>query len=179
MKNIDRVLDEARADMMPFDSWELLPKESTEAYAAFCVYRNLGFKRSIRLAFDSVADNDAYSKSYGSWRKWAVEYRWKQRAADFDRCNEQIKQTENRKTIEAQAEKQREVTAKMLDVVNKKLDTMKPEDLPVNGVTIWVEAVNKSNKDIAEIIQTTVMTPNGQIENKQGEFNFVSDFKGL
>jgi len=147
MKNIDKVLEEARAEIMPFNSWEFLPKESPEAFAAFVVYRDLGFDRSIKKAIEKVSDNSnsvcAYSKSYGSWRKWAVDYRWKERAADFDRYNEQLKQTENRKTIEAQAEKHREVTGLMLDVVKKKLQTMQPDDLSAGGVVEFVETAVK------------------------------------
>jgi len=179
MKNIDKVLEEARADMMPFYSWELLPKESAEAFAAFCVFRDLGFGRNIRKAIDSVKNDDAFSQSYGSWRKWAVDYRWKERAVDYDRYNEQLKQTENRKTIEAQAEKHREVTGKMLDVAIKKLDTMKPEDLSPGGVVEFVQTSAKTNKEIVELMQISGLTPNGKTESKQGEFNFVSDFQGL
>ena len=179
MKNIDKILEEARAEIMPFNSWEFLPKESGEAFAAFCVYRDLGFSRTIKKAIDKVANDDAYSNSYGTWRKWAVDFRWKERAVDFDRCNEQLKQTENRKTIEAQAEKQREVTGLMLDVVKNRVQTMKPEELPISGVTEWVQVVVKIEKDIANTVCGT-NSPNGNNETAiQGEFNFVSDFKGL
>ena len=178
MKNIDKVLEEARAEIMPFNSWEFLPKESGEAFAAFVVYRDLGFDRSIKKAIEKVSDNSnsfcAYSKSYGSWRKWAVDYRWKERAADFDRYNEQLKQTENRKTIEAQAEKHREVTGKMLDVAIKKLDTMNPDDLSPSGVVEFVQVAVKTDIDGAGFI-----LPNGKTEVKQGKLNFVSDFQGL
>ena len=175
MKNIDKVLDEAKSGMMPFNSWELLPKESPEAFAAFVVYRDMGFGRNIKLAIEKVADNSAYSKSYASWRKWAVDYRWKERVADYDRYDEQMKQNEHRKTIEAQAEKHRQVTGKMLDVAIKKLDTMKPEDLTPSGVVEFVQVAVKTDRDGAGFI-----LPNGKTETaKQDELNFVSDFQGL
>jgi len=179
MKNIDKVLDEAKAGMMPFNSWELLPNESAEAFAAFVVYRDLGFGRNIKLAIEKVADNSnsvcAYSQSYASWRKWAANYRWKERAADYDRYDEQMRQNEHRKTIEAQGEKHREVTGLMLDVAKKKLQTMKPENLTAGGVVEFVQTAVKIQNDNAGLI-----TPNGKTETaKQGEFNFVSDFKGL
>jgi len=179
MKNIDKVLDEARADQMPFNSWELLPKESPEAFAAFVVYRDLGFGRTIKKAIDKVADNSnsvcAYSKSYGTWRKWAVEYRWKERAADYDRYDEQMRQNEHRKTIEAQAEKHREVTGLMLDVAKQKLQTMKPDDLSVGGVVEFVQVAVKIQNDNVGLISPNVKNDTA----KQGEFNFVSDFQGL
>jgi len=179
MKSIDRVLDEAKAGMMPFNSWELLPKESAEAFAAFVIYRDLGFGRNIKLAIEKVADNSAYSQSYSSWRKWAAEYRWKERAADYDRYDEQMKQNEHRKTIEAQGEKHREVTGLMLDVAKKKLQTMQPDDLSASGVVEFVETAVKIQNDNADLLLTSGLTPNNKVETKQGEFNFVSDFQGL
>jgi len=175
MKNIDKVLDEAKAGMMPFNSWELLPKESAEAFAAFVVYRDLGFGRNIKLAIEKVVNNSSYSQSYASWRKWAADYRWKERAADYDRYDEQMRQNEHRKTIEAQGEKQREVTGLMLDVAKKKLQTMKPDDLSAGGVVEFVQTAVKIQNDNA-----VIMTPNIKNEStKQGEFNFVADFQGL
>jgi hypothetical protein len=180
MKNFDKVIEEARSGVMPFYSWELLPKESAEAFAAFVVYRDLGFGRCIRTAIDSVKENNSYSQSYGSWRKWAVDYRWKERAADFDRYNEQLKQTENRKTIEAQAEKHREVTGLMLDVAKKRLQTMKPDDLSSGGVVEFVQTAVKIQNDNALLITPNVKNDNAKLETSfQGEFNFVSDFQGL
>ena len=180
MKNIDKVLDEAKSGMMPFNSWELLPKESPEALAAFVVYRDLGFGRNIKLAIEKVADNSSYSQSYASWRKWAVDYRWKERAADYDRYDEQMKQNEHRKTIEAQGEKHREVTGLMLDVAKKKLQTMNPDDLSAGGIVEFVQTAVKIQNDNACLMQTSGLTPNVKNETtKQGEFNFVADFKGL
>ena len=179
MKNIDKVLDEAKAGMMPFNSWELLPNESAEAFAAFVVYRDLGFGRNIKLAIEKVADNSnsvcAYSQSYASWRKWAADYRWKERAADYDRYDEQMRQNEHRKTIEAQAEKHREVTGLMLDVAKQKLQTMKPDDLSVGGVVEFVQVAVKIQNDNVGLISPNVKNDTA----KQGEFNFVSDFQGL
>ena len=86
-----------------------------------------------------------------------------------------MRQNEHRKTIEAQGEKHREVTGLMLDVAKKKLQTMKPDDLSTGGVVEFVQTAVKIQNDNANII-----TPNGKTETaKQGEFNFVSDFKGL
>jgi hypothetical protein len=85
-----------------------------------------------------------------------------------------MKQTELRKTIEAQGEKHREVTGKMLDVISKKLDTMNPAELSQNNVTEWVQTAIKTEREMAGLV-----TPNGKTEIKQGELNFVQDFQGL
>ena len=50
MKDIDKVIEEAKAELLPFASWEKLPRESGAAYAAFCAYRDYGPERNIRKA---------------------------------------------------------------------------------------------------------------------------------
>jgi len=79
-----------------------------------------------------------------------------------------------RKTIEAQGEKQRMVTGKMLDVVSKKLDTMNPADLTQDSLPEWVQTAIKAEREAAGLV-----APNGKPETKQGELNFTSDFEGL
>ena len=38
MTDIDKVIEEARAEMLPFESWEQLKGESSAAFSAFCVF---------------------------------------------------------------------------------------------------------------------------------------------
>jgi hypothetical protein len=47
---MDKAIEEAKASVMPFESWERLPGESGLAYSAFCAYRDLGLERNIRKA---------------------------------------------------------------------------------------------------------------------------------
>ena len=175
MTDIEKTIEEARKEMLPFNSWERLPKESSAAFAGFCVYRDLGFERNIKKAVESIEkDKRVRVRKYGTWRNWAVQFRWNERAADYDRYIESMKQTELRKTIEAQGERHRQITGKMLDVVEKKLDTMNPADLAQGTVTDWVQTAVKVEREIAGLI-----TSDGKTEPKQGELNFVSDFQGL
>ncbi|MDR0487392.1 MAG: hypothetical protein LBG91_04010 [Treponema sp.] len=82
----------------------------------------------------------------------------------YDRYLEKLKQAEVRKTIEAQGQKHREVTGKMLDAVKKKLDAMNPEDLTQRAATEWVQTAIKAEREAAGLV-----TPNGKGEPKQGE----------
>jgi hypothetical protein len=68
----------------------------------------------------------------------------------------------------------------MLDVAKKKLQTMQPDDLSAGGVVEFVETAVKIQNDNVDLLLTSGLTPNGKNETtKQGEFNFVADFKGL
>ena len=175
MTEIDKTIEKVIADNLPFESWERLQGETSAAFSAFCSYRDYGLERNIRKAVEAVEkDVTAQAKKYKVWRNWSTQYRWRDRAADYDKYIERLKQAEMRKTIEAQGEKHREVTKKMLDVVSKKLDTMNPADLSQGSVSEWVQTAIKADREAAGLV-----TPNGKPEVKQGELNFVSDFQGI
>ncbi len=175
MTDIDKAIEEAKAEVLPFESWERLPGETGAAFSAFCAFRDCGTERNIRKAVESVEkDVGVQAKKYRVWRNWSTAYRWRERVADYDKYIERLKQSEMRKTIEAQGEKQRVVTGKMLDVVNKKLDLMNPADLSDGNLTEWVQTAIKAEREAAGLVAN-----NGKPEVKQGELNFTSDFQGL
>jgi hypothetical protein len=173
MNDFDKVIEEAKADMMPFESWERLRGETGKAYAAFCAFRDLGAERNIRKAVETVEkDITAQGKRYRVWRNWSTAYRWHERAADYDRYTEKLKAGELRKTIEAQGEMHRAVTGKMLDVVKKKLDLMDPVELTQGNVSEWVQTAIKAEQITSNRYQVTG-------NKEQGELAFVSDFQNL
>ena len=42
MTDFDKAIDEAKADMLPFESWERLAGETSAAFSAFCAFRDCG-----------------------------------------------------------------------------------------------------------------------------------------
>ena len=189
MTDMDKAIEEARAAVLPanlrFDeSWERLSGESGLAYAAFCAFRDYGPERNIRKAaegqFGKAELSDAkietaIAKIYRVWRNWCSQFRWRERAADYDNYTDKLKQAEKRKTIEAQEEKHRAVTGKMLAVVEKKLDLMDPADLTQGTVTEWAETAIRAEREAAGLV-----APNGgKAEPKQGKINFTPEFNGL
>ena len=66
----------------PFKSWEIrLPEEPPKAFKAFCLFRAMGYKRSIKACMEL---NGIEPKKYGSWARYARLYRWNERAAAYD-----------------------------------------------------------------------------------------------
>jgi hypothetical protein len=185
MTDFDKAIEEAKAEALPYESWERLPGETSYAFAAFCIFRDLGAERNLRKAVSvsitsGVNNEAACAKSYSGWRNWSFKYRWRERVADYDRYIEKLKQAELRKTIEAQGEKHRQVTGKMLDVVQKKLDTMNPQELTQGNVTEWVNTAIKAEREAWQSEDCLgLVSSGGKPEVKQGEINFDLDFQGL
>jgi hypothetical protein len=72
MSDIDKTIEQVKADIMPFESWERLQGESSSAFAAFCAFRDFGLERNIRKAVESVEKDSAVcAKRYRVWRNWS------------------------------------------------------------------------------------------------------------
>jgi hypothetical protein len=202
VRDFEKVLESAKAAVMPFESWERLPGENAGAFAAFCAFRDYGPERNIRKAAEAAvraqagaetgeaaarkaADGSyrhpcddlsrAIGKRYRVWRQWAVQYKWRERAADYDTYLDGLRREEQRKTIEAQGEVHRMITGKMLNVVSKKLDLMAPEELKQETVTEWVETAIKAEREAAGLV-----TKDGKESAKSGAtIAFQPEFEGL
>jgi hypothetical protein len=176
MTDIEKTIEAARAAVLPFESWERLPGESAAAYGAFCVYRDCGAERNIRRAVEADGKDAAKrEKRYRVWRNWSAAFRWRERAADYDRYTEKLKLTELRKSIEAAGEKRRTITGKMLDVVGRKLDLMDPADLTHGAVAEWVETAIRAGRETEDLMAKN----GGKTGFLQGEISFSPEFDGI
>jgi hypothetical protein len=172
----EKIFDKVKEDLLPFNCWEKLNKESSAAYAAFCVFRDYGSDRNIKRAVAlAECDKSKQLKKYRIWRNWSNQFQWFKRAADYDVYLDKLKQAERRKTIEQREEAYREVTGKMLRVVNKKLDLMDAGELSQNNVTEWMTAAVKTEREVFGIVDKKDNVAGSQ----QLQLNFNSDFEGL
>jgi hypothetical protein len=186
VNDIGKIIEEAKAGLLPFESWERLAGESSSAYAAFCYFRDYGPGRNIRKAVEASFTENGESvegeaallvgKKYRMWRQWAAKFRWNKRAADYDSYLDGLKQAEMRKTIEEQGRVHRAITGKMLQVVSKKLDMMNPEELKDGTVTEWVETAIRAEREAAGL---AVSGGKADGAAKQGEINFTPEFEGI
>jgi hypothetical protein len=182
MTDFYKAIEEAKAEVMPFDCWERLPGETGKAYTAFCAFRDYGPERNIRKAVEGFEkDETKREKRYRVWRNWSTQFRWRERAADYDKYTERLKQAELRKTIEAQGEKHRQVTGKMLDVVQKKLDTMNPEDLTQGNVSEWAQTAIRAEREAGQFADANCLGVSASRNSmpKQGELVFTPEFNGI
>jgi len=81
MTDTDKIIAEARAEMLPLESCERLTGETSAAFAAFCVYRDFGLtgisagklkmwkKTRMSVRYDTIR--------YRFWRNWSTQFRWR------------------------------------------------------------------------------------------------------
>lgn len=71
------------------EPWERQIGETSKAYQAFCVYRDMGPDRSLRKVARTL------HKSLTIIRDWSVKYNWVERAAEWDAEQDRIIRKEN------------------------------------------------------------------------------------
>jgi hypothetical protein len=105
-----------------------------------------------------------------------MSFQWFKRAEDYDLYLDRLKLAERRKTIETREEAYREVTGKMLAVVGKKLDVMRPEELSQGSVTEWAKTAIETER---EIFGLAAEKKNREEGGRQLEINFSPEFEGV
>lgn len=115
----------------PEKSWEKkLIDESPKAFKAFCFFRAMGYKRSIKACMEM---HGIEPKKYGSWARYARLYHWNERAAEYDAYI--AKETERELLAERVERKRRQM--EMLngfdELVGKRLKTLDLEKLDADG----------------------------------------------
>ncbi len=118
--------------------WERLPNESSKAYQAFCIYRDLGVMRSIR----KVAQNRGKPKSITWLNNWSVKYNWVERVKAYDDYMEQEKRKAQEQAILEMVDRHSNEAIGLQQIALKRLKQLNPEDLTVKDVlNFLVEAI--------------------------------------
>lgn len=73
-------------------AWDMLAGETTPAFLAFCVYRDLGVNRSIDAAFraskgslpGAIPPGEKKPAAPGRWSLWAMQHEWVNRSRQYD-----------------------------------------------------------------------------------------------
>src|SRR5262245_34135674 len=120
--------------------WEQQPRESSRAFGAFCSYRDLGPRRSLRAAAAAFYKRTS-SALERQLDKWSRAFRWVERVNAWDRhldaeaCKAQVEA--RREMQERHVREARALQAKALE----RLRTLCPEELgPSELLRYFVEA---------------------------------------
>ena len=152
--------------------WEVrLEAESPKAFKAFCMFRNMGYKRSIKACLEL---HEIDPKKYGSWSRYARLFNWNERAALYDEYV--AKQTERELIAERVERKKRQMD--MLNefdgLVAKRLKTLDPQELDADGAMDLLERSAKLDSFITGADKENTKPVQGELA-----INFVDSFKGV
>jgi hypothetical protein len=155
-------------------SWEKrLPGESAQAFNAFSMYRSMGFRRSIK---GILTLHDIPAERYGSWSRWSRKFNWTDRAAEYD---EYVAKESEKMVIAEHAERRKhimEMLTKFDNLVDRRLDSLKAEELTAGGSMDLLERSAKLDGYVsgADAKKDAENTKPGQLE-----INFVDGFDGV
>lgn len=154
-------------------SWEKrLIGEPPKAFKAFCLFRAMGYKRSIKACMEL---NGIEPKKYGSWARYARLYQWNERASAYD---EYIAKETERELLAERIERrkrQMEMLNGFDELVGKRLKTLDPEKLDADSAMDLLERSAKLDSFITGADKEAAKAP------VQGELSisFVDSFKGV
>jgi hypothetical protein len=130
--------------------WEQQPKESSRAYGAFCAYRDLGPRRSLRAAAEAF-----YGRSSAALEsqvdKWSRAFGWVERVGAWDRHLDaearKAQEESRREMVERHIREARALQAKALE----RLRALCPEELgPADLLRYIVEAAKLERLALGE-----------------------------
>ena len=156
----------------PLNSWEKrLDDEPPKAFKAFCLFRSMGYKRSIKACMEMHGIDP---KKYGSWARYARLYRWNERALEYDTYI--AKETEREILAERveRRKKQMEMLNGFDELVGKRLKTLKPEDLNADSAMDLLERSAKLDSFITGADKENAKPVQGELA-----ISFVDSFKDL
>jgi len=140
--------------------WERQPHESSKAYAAFCIYRDLGAERSLDKAL-AAANKKPTNRRH--WARWMDKYNWLERARAYDDYLERKKREEKEKAILEMAERHARLAMAFQQRVAERLREINPSELSPSDMVKWLDVATKlerlSRGEPTEIGKQEVMLP--------------------
>jgi hypothetical protein len=143
--------------------WEQQPGESSRAFGAFCAYRDLGPRRSLRAAAQAFYGRAAAALER-QLDKWSRAFGWVERAGAWDRHLDaearRAQEQARRDMAERQAREARALQAKAVE----RLRTLRPEELgPADVLRFFVEATKLERLALGEpeVVQRQELTGRG------------------
>ena len=152
--------------------WEKrMDDEPPKAFKAFCLYRSMGYKRSIKACLEL---NGIEPKKYGSWARYARLYKWQERAAAYD---EYLAKETDREILAERVERrkrQMEMLNGFDEIVAKRIKTLNPDDLNADGAMELLERSAKLDSFITGADKENAKPVQGELA-----ITFADSFQGL
>lgn len=117
--------------------WEQQKGESTPAFEAFRIYRDLGEERSL------VKVAQKCNKSNSLIARWSGKNRWVDRVTAYDNYLDKMLLREEAKARKKMARDHAAIAVKFLNTLAERLETMDPEELAPNDMARWLDIAVK------------------------------------
>lgn len=133
------------------EPWERQLNESTPAFEAFAVYRDMGASRSLAKVSRHVC------KSKALMERWSVEHDWVKRVAAWDAEKDRVARQKQLDDIVSMRERHAAIAKKMMDTADSALSNINPQDVSTNEIARLVEIASKleriSRGDVGDVIE--------------------------
>jgi len=150
-----------------------LTSESPKAFLAFCMFRDMGYRRNIKSCMEL---HGIEKKHYSQWSRWARLFDWDARASLYD---EYIAAETERELKAERVERKRrqiELLSKFDGLVEKRLGTLDPNDLNADDAMDLLERSAKLDGFLAGESDKKKDSGSG---DGQLQLVFTQDFKDL
>lgn len=137
--------------MAKIDPWERQEDESTKAYEAFCIYRDMGIQRSIRKVGEQL------SKSETLMARWSTTYNWVERAAAWDSEQDRVLRQQQLNDIKKMRKRHADLAEDMLLKAAQALKFIPVDEVKASDLSRMVEVASKleriSRGDSGEVVE--------------------------
>ena len=164
------------------EPWERREKETTKAYEAFCIYRDMGRERSLSKVAERLQKSDTLMG------RWSRENKWVERAAKWDdeqeRIEREIAQKEQAKAIKDMRKRHADLGQAMLIKAARALAKIPDDEIKPGDISRFVDVASKleriSRGDVGEVVEerdggkatsavTFYIPSNGRDQNNEEE----------
>jgi hypothetical protein len=149
-------------DDSAFDKWDKQKSEPPRGYAVFCVYRDLGPRRSLRAACRKFYGADFSPGKYRTAQEWSRHWDWVDRGHAWDA---HVEREARFAQVDAVREMNRRYITAARAVLTKALQalsTMSPGDIDAGEITRMLETAHKierlSHGEVTEHTRADVKT---------------------
>ena len=109
------------------EPWERQPRESTQAYEAFSLYRDMGGERSARKVGHKL------SKSWALISAWSSKWNWVERARHYDNLLSREVKENAVKEVQKIVKRQMQIAGLMLKVGVERLEKYNEEEIDIGA----------------------------------------------
>lgn len=131
--------------------WEPLEGESSKAYEAFSIYRDMGTQRSLSKVAEKL------QKSETLMGRWSGQHNWVERAAAWDTEQDRIVRQQQLEDIKKMRKQHADLAYSMLIKAARALKRLPDDEIKASDISRMVETASKleriSRGDVGDVIE--------------------------